>query len=204
MISMMMRAGVAMLVAASLTGNAWAGCISPADMAALKTAAMQQELMVAAFSCHDIDLYNHFVRSHQPELIQSDARLKAYFVQRDGGRGEASYHTYKTELANSSSLRSIQSTDEFCDRADADFGAADSYGALSEAVGDHRWAIEATYQVCHGGRVETASTETAPSASERHPSIPSPGAPPATESRDADRSQVKAPSPHRRLEGDAL
>src|SRR5690348_9929713 len=101
------RVSVAALTASSLIGNAWAGCVSTADMAALKTAAMQQELMVAAFSCHAIGLYNHFVRSHQPELIRSDAQLKAYFVQRDSAkRGEAGYHTYKTELANAASLRS--------------------------------------------------------------------------------------------------
>ena len=87
MISMMMRAGVAMLVAASLTGNAWAGCISPADMAALKTAAMQQELMVASFSWHDIDLYYHLVWSLQPDLIHPDARLISFFSQLDCVRG---------------------------------------------------------------------------------------------------------------------
>src|SRR5579862_8593306 len=107
--TMTMRASAALLTAISLSGTAWGGCVSDADMAALKTAALQQELMVAAFSCHDVALYNRFVRSHQPELIDSDARLKAYFIQRDGGkRGEAAYHTYKTELANSSSLNSLR------------------------------------------------------------------------------------------------
>src|SRR6266481_627932 len=91
--------------------RAWgADCASPADLAALRTAALQQELMVAAFSCHDIARYNRFVLEHQPELIDSDARLKAFFVHRDARHGEAGYHTHKTELANDSSLRSIRDT----------------------------------------------------------------------------------------------
>jgi hypothetical protein len=213
-----MRVGAAMLAAASLTGNAWAGCVSDADMAALRTAAMQQELMVAAFSCHDIDLYNHFVRSHQPELIQSDARLKAYFVQRDGGRrGEASYHSYKTELANASSLRSIRSTEEFCDRAGADFDASEGLASLAPAVERHRWAIEAMYQGCRADEAAfPASLETPPSRTELvarmdRPDTPTPSHPytsprpetPETAPRAA-RSEIKTPLPHRRLGGESL
>src|SRR3569832_2423449 len=55
MISMMQRAGVAKQETTSQTRKAKASNNTPTDKAALKTAAMQQELMVAAFSCHDID-----------------------------------------------------------------------------------------------------------------------------------------------------
>ena len=67
---------------------------------ALKTAAVQQQLMVAAFMCHDADVYNRFVQTYQGDLQRSDAVLKSYFVHRDGGRGEADYDTYKTRAAN--------------------------------------------------------------------------------------------------------
>jgi len=210
-----MRAGAAILAAAGLAGNAWAGCVSNADMAALKTAAMQQELMVAAFSCHDIALYNQFVRSHQPELVRSDARLKAYFIQRDGARaGEASYHTYKTELANSSSLRSIRSTDEFCDRAGADFDLAGSHAMLSAAVDEHRWAIESIYHACHPSDapiLADASTEPPPSRTEfadaddaRRDVRPMRSGGRRPERDSSAQSEVKTPAPHRPLDGDAL
>ena len=209
------RAGAAILAAAGLVGNAWAGCVSSVDMAALKTAAMQQELMVAAFSCHDIGLYNRFVRSHQPELIRSDARLKAYFVQRDGARGgEASYHTYKTELANSSSLRSARSAEEFCDRASADFDLADSHSLLSAAVDEHRWAIEAIYHACRPSDaplLADASAESPPSRTDladadsaRRDTRPARGGHQRAEQDSSAQSEVKTPQPHRPLDGDAL
>ena len=79
-------------------------CVSPSDAMALKTAAVQQQLMVAAFMCHDAGAYNDFVHAYQADLQQSDASLKSYFVHRLGRRGEAAYDTYKTKAANVSAL----------------------------------------------------------------------------------------------------
>ena len=93
-----MRTMAATTVALSmLATQAWAGCTDRSDAMALKTAAVQQELMVAAFTCGDTDGYNRFVLAYQPELQQSDANLLAYF-QRTGST--ADYHSYKTSLAN--------------------------------------------------------------------------------------------------------
>src|SRR5512146_384430 len=88
-------------------------CASVVDQAALKTAALQQELMVAALRCHDVNEYNQFVLSHQNELISSDNALKAYFQRGDKLRGMATYNKYKTELANAASLQSSQDLDSF-------------------------------------------------------------------------------------------
>jgi len=134
-----------------LPGGAWAaGCANRADASALKVAALQQELMVAALSCHEIARYNDFVISHQPELIASDANLKAFFVRTGGGRrGEAGYHSYKTELANSASLSSLRD-DAFCDRAAAEFDAASDRGSLSSFVGARAWSAADVYPVCPG------------------------------------------------------
>jgi len=204
----MIRVSAAALAASSLIGNAWAGCVSNADMAALKTAAMQQELMVAAFSCHAIDQYNRFVRAHQPELIQSDGRLKAYFMQRDGGkRGEASYHTYKTELANASSLRSLHD-DAFCDRAGEDFDMAVNTASLSSVVAEHHWPIETTYHACRLGdqAVLSDSSAEAPPAQTRLADRRDP-APSHRSQGDDDRNtraDMKTPLPHHHLEGDSF
>ena len=58
---------------------AWASpaCERPEDAAAIHTAALQQELMVAAFLCHDIPAYNDFVLSHRSALQDSDRALMA-------------------------------------------------------------------------------------------------------------------------------
>ena len=75
-----------------------AGCVTPKDAAALKTAVMQQALMVAAFQCREASAYNGFVTIYRKELQSSDAVLKAFFVQRGGG--ESGYDRFKTKAAN--------------------------------------------------------------------------------------------------------
>ncbi|MGZ6009957.1 MAG: hypothetical protein ACXWLO_11785 [Rhizomicrobium sp.] len=134
-------------------------------MTALKVAAMQQELMVAALTCHEVARYNHFVLSRQPELIDSDNRLKAYFVQRSGS--EAGYHTFKSELANASSLRSVRAADLFCARADSEFDLADRQMSLSALVGMQSFALGAAYQSCPG------RDRNAPVTADASPALPS-------------------------------
>lgn len=118
------RFGCRVLTVVLLTGGAWAGaaCEAPRDATALKIAALQQFLMVAALTCHDVAAYNGFVVSHQGELQQSDKALLRYFLGRDAGTGDRDYNAYKTRLANASSLESLHDP-QFCQAADAAFGA---------------------------------------------------------------------------------
>ncbi len=161
-----------LLAATGLTTAANANCASAGEIAALKTAALQQALMVAAFNCHAIRQYNRFVLDHRAELVESDARLKAYFVHDHGG--EAGYHTYKTELANASSLRSIRDTDAFCARADDAFemAAGPTLSAVLEA-----WP-GTSYPICARGATEVAAASPAPRIG----------------------IETVAPAPHRRLD----
>jgi len=99
-------------------------CVSRSDALALKTAAVQQQLMVAAFMCHDTNAYNRFVRAYQTDLQRSDASLKSYFVHRLGRRGEAAYDTYKTKAANLAALSQARNTRAFCGAADRLFAEA--------------------------------------------------------------------------------
>ncbi|HVW74377.1 MAG TPA: hypothetical protein VHC39_12105 [Rhizomicrobium sp.] len=101
-----------------------AGCASPAEAAALKTAVMQQELMVAALQCHESGAYNRFVVAYRPELQDSDAALKAFFVRRGGEHGEAGYDAFKTKAANLSALEQARDAHAFCADAHALFEAA--------------------------------------------------------------------------------
>lgn len=134
-----MKRGLALLTAAVLTANpvvavAMPRCGSTPGRAALKTAALQQELMVAALRCNDINEYNQFVLGHRSELISSDDALKAYFQNGDKQHGTATYNKYKTELANAASLESSEDLDSFCGAAAHEFDIALQPASLAMIV----------------------------------------------------------------------
>jgi hypothetical protein len=89
-------------------------------MKVLQSAALQQQLMVAALTCHKSADYNQFVTSFRGQLIKSDNELKKFFAGRP--RGE-DYNAYKTRVANSASLRSLHDA-QFCDSAQKVFDLA--------------------------------------------------------------------------------
>src|SRR5580765_3608171 len=107
----MVKRGATALMLTCMASNVWAaaasGCARPEDMSALKAAAIQQKLMVAALSCDAVKLYNDFVKSYQKELLASDKALQTFFRRLSGAGGTEQYHAYKTRLANASSMQSI-------------------------------------------------------------------------------------------------
>jgi uncharacterized protein YeaO (DUF488 family) len=120
----MLKTGVAALSLCAMVGQSWAAgvCTRAEDAMALKTAALQQELMVAALYCNDVAPYNRFVTSYQHELQDSDATLMRYFTHGHGGA--SAYHAYKTNLANDFSLSGLHGMQSFCTAANAAFDAA--------------------------------------------------------------------------------
>jgi hypothetical protein len=138
-----------------------AGCASPAEAAALKTAVMQQELMVAALQCHETAAYNRFVIAYRPELQDSDAALKAFFVRRGGEHGEAGYDTFKTKAANLSALEQARDAHAFCADAHALFQAAlTNRGSLMSFV-ESRSTPTDMGNICVESRPNLASLRTA-------------------------------------------
>jgi hypothetical protein len=131
-------AAIALLALANpaLINDAWAaGCATPVEAAALKTAVIQQELMVAALQCHETAAYNRFVLSYRGELQDSDATLKTFFIRRGGEHGEAGYDTFKTKAANLSALEQARNARAFCADAHALFAAAFAHqGSLMSFV----------------------------------------------------------------------
>src|SRR3954470_8726962 len=131
-------AAIALLALANpaLINSAWAaGCATPSEAAALKTAVIQQELMVAALQCHETAAYNPFVMNYRGELQSSDATLKAFFVRRGGEHGEAGYDTFKTKAANLSALEQARDARSFCADAHALFtGVLAHRGSLMSFV----------------------------------------------------------------------
>jgi len=101
-----------------------AACATPNEAAALRTAVIQQELMVAALQCHETAAYNRFVIGYRGELQTSDAILKSFFIRRGGEHGEAGYDTFKTKAANLSALEQARNGQAFCADAHALFAAA--------------------------------------------------------------------------------
>jgi hypothetical protein len=120
----MLKGAATVLALWGMAGQALAAgtCARPDEAIALKTAAMQQELMVAALYCNDVGLYNRFVVSYQHELQNSDAALLTFFVHGHGGA--AAYHTYKTNLANDFSLSGLHSMATYCRAAQMAFDTA--------------------------------------------------------------------------------
>jgi len=112
-----------------------AGCATPDEAAALKTAAIQQELMVAALQCHETQAYNRFVMTYRDGLQSSDATLKTFFIRRGG---EAGYDTFKTKAANLSALEQARHASAFCADAHALYAAAFAHqGSLMSFVEAH-------------------------------------------------------------------
>lgn len=171
----------------SLVSAAAAECASKSDRDALRTAAMQQELMVAALKCHDVNEYNRFVLSHQPELIRSDQALESYFQRAGQARGTATYNKYKTELANAASLRSSQDPDGFCSDAGRTFEFALRPMSLSEIVASVDLESDRAIENCPilADNSPTIAMPTAP-ASRAAPDMPYPNPTNAAPARDFD------------------
>lgn len=123
-----LKTATAVLLSLSLSGAAAQAaslCTTPREMAALRAAAIQQQLMVAGLTCQAGEDYNRFVLAYRPELQRSDADLKAYFVRRQGRRaGEAAYDSFKTKLANLSSFSEVTNVGSYCASTRAAFDQA--------------------------------------------------------------------------------
>lgn len=162
-------ATAALIALAAMTGELAAApsCATQADMAAFRTAAVQQQLMVAALTCHDTDAYNRFVIAYRPELQKSDADLKAYFVRRGS---EAAYDTFKTKLANLSSLSDIANGQAYCANASAAFDLAlSTRQSLASFVADQRLMIALPKMASCEARPVEASAAPAVKLAALHP-----------------------------------
>jgi hypothetical protein len=147
-----------------------ADCASPLEAAALETAVMQQELMVAALQCREASAYNRFVATYRPELQASDAALKAFFVRRGGEHGEAGYDTFKTKAANISALEQARNTNAFCADAHALFSAALANSGTLRSFVESRSGATNLGNICVESRPVPvfAKTDTKPQAAAAH------------------------------------
>lgn len=114
----------AALATVAMTAQAFAaGVCSRADeTAGMKAEILQQQLMVAAYSCHLEGSYNAFVVNYRPDLIAADGAAQSLF-QRASAKGSDEYQTFKTRMANDFSM-DYQNQDDFCDNAQDMFQTA--------------------------------------------------------------------------------
>lgn len=157
---------MAAIAICSMSANAWAAaapCTAPQELAAIKTAAVQQELMVAALSCNATPRYNQFVITFQAALQSSDRALRAFFQRTAGRGGTAAYHAFKTRLANAASRKSIAHITNFCDAAEVSFQTALDSGShtLASFLSTQPPLESAQYTVCENLPVVARAEPTA-------------------------------------------
>lgn len=155
------KTGTAILMFTCIAGNALAaaGCARPEDMHALKSAAIQQRLMVAALSCNAAASYNDYVKSFQKELQAADQALQNYFRRLAGAAtGTTQYHAYKTHLANASSMESIHNITAYCESTKTMFEASSASAGqgLKTFMAGQDMAVEQEYQPCEVVRTAVA------------------------------------------------
>jgi hypothetical protein len=161
------RTGAAALMLTGMAGNAMAatqaGCARPEDMSAVKAAAIQQRLMVAALSCDAAQLYNSFVTTYQKDLQASDRALQNFFRRLNGKSGTEDYHAFKTRLANASSMQSIGDITGYCASAKQLFETAlnSEKSPLTAFVANQETAVDNQFSRCE---VLTAGNSPAPPA----------------------------------------
>lgn len=156
-----LKTGTAVVALVCFATNAMAAgtiCAKPQDTAALQTAAVQQRLMVAALSCDAVVLYNKFVTAYRKELQNSDQALQNFFRRLNTKTGTADYHTYKTHLANASSMQSIGNITEYCASAKQLFDAAleTSKQSLAAFLAGVPQASDGNYPACEPAVKKTA------------------------------------------------
>lgn len=148
------KTGVVALMLSGMAGNVMAateaGCVRPDEMVAVKTAAIQQRLMVAALSCDATQLYNSFVSTYQKDLQASDRALQNFFRRLNGKGGTEQYHAFKTRLANSSSMASIGDITGYCTSAKQLFDEAlnSARSTLTAFVANRETAADTAFEPC--------------------------------------------------------
>jgi hypothetical protein len=155
------------LMLTCMGGNVWAqtaaaaGCARPEDLTAVKAAAVQQQLMVAALSCNAVQLYNNFVTGYQKELQASDRALQNFFRRLNGNSGTEQYHAFKTRLANASSMQSIHDITAYCSTAKEIFATAldSAKTTLAVFVSGQKTAVDDQFSAC---QIQTAGLASAP------------------------------------------
>jgi hypothetical protein len=108
-------AGSALMLAISVApAFAAPQCSDQSDREIFDVTALKSRLMVLATGCGDNTQYNAFMTRFQPQLVQYDRDLEAYFRRHYGKAFQREYDAYITALANGESDVGITEGSDFC------------------------------------------------------------------------------------------
>lgn len=99
-------------------------CAKPHEHAALKARVLQTELMVAALTCQNQQMYNQFVTKFQKELVNEGKSLQKYFNRQHGAAGQRQLNAMVTRLANEAAQLSMDRPIGFCQQTSLLFSEA--------------------------------------------------------------------------------
>lgn len=102
-------------------------CAVPAEVAAIQTTVVDQQLVDAALTCGDATRagFNAYRTSFGAELRVTDKALLDMFKRIYGNsKGDAAYNLFKTDMASKAELRRIRDAAGFCHAADQVLAAA--------------------------------------------------------------------------------
>ena len=114
-------------------------CAQPAEVAAIQTTVVDQQLVDAALTCGAVtrEGFNAYRTAFGSELRGTDALLLKMFKRILGNaRGDAAYNLFKTDMASKAELRRLKDAPGFCHAADLVLAAANgvSKPSLSDFV----------------------------------------------------------------------
>jgi len=104
-------------------------CAQPAEVAAIQTTVVDQQLVDAALTCGDATRngFNAYRTAFGAELRSTDKTLLNMFKRVLGGsRGDAAYNLFKTDMASKAELRRVKDAANFCQAADLVLAAANA------------------------------------------------------------------------------
>ncbi len=148
--SALSRLLLAILAVCPFIGGAGAAptCVRPETLRILQAAALQQQLMVAALTCHYTADYKLFVTTFHDELLKTDRALKQFFLRQGVQSGENGYNAYKSRLADILAQRSLHDP-RFCRSSMIAFNVAlKRKGAQAELALERPSFIKTGYESC--------------------------------------------------------
>ena len=95
-------------------------CAQPAEVAAIQTTVVDQQLVDAALTCgdHTRDGFNAYRTAFGAELRSTDKTLLVMFKRVYGSsKGDAAYNLFKTDMASKAELRRDHDAQGFCQAA---------------------------------------------------------------------------------------
>src|ERR1700753_3146939 len=114
-------------------------CAQPAEVAAIQTTAVDQQLVDASLGCGPatLDAFAAYRGNYRPDLYKADKLLLEMFKRVLGpAKGNAAYDTFKPHMAAKAELVRVHDVAGFCRAADLVLAAATapSRPALSDLV----------------------------------------------------------------------